>query len=165
MANEETKYDIEGFDLVTSALLDLVNSFPGLDDEVIGFATLDAENGIAMFPSSGAVVRVERESVTGNVHQECLYPFSVYYRAVGLTENRKIRVKEFLDNLGRWLEKQLIVIDDTGYVIKDYPPISGERKITKIARTSPAYQIQANNSVEDWGISLQAHYTNDFERS
>ena len=57
----------------------------------------------------------------------CLYPFYVIYRASGLNENRKARVKEWLDTLGKWLEQQKIVVDREEYVLSELPPLTDGR--------------------------------------
>ena len=160
------RYDIDGFDVVTAAVRALINQYPGLNNgEEIAFSTLGEDAGKALFPISGAVIETERESITGWVRQVCLYPFYVIYRAGGLSENRKAAVKEWLDNLGRWLERQAVTIDGKEYRLESYPLLTGERKFLSIARQTPAYLDRINdNQSEDWAISLSARYQNEFER-
>ena len=109
MAEEKkaVKYDIDGFDVITTALQELVNQFPELREREtkLHFSTLDDASGKAMFPVSGAVIESEKESITGHVTQVCLYPFCVICRASGTKPKRKADIKEWLDNLGKWLEK------------------------------------------------------------
>ena len=51
-----TKYDIDGYNVVSLALSDLLNSYPGLEDgEKITFSDLKEDFGIAFYPVSGAV--------------------------------------------------------------------------------------------------------------
>lgn len=166
MAEEKIVYDIDGYDVITKALLSLLNRFPDLRGETISFSTLNENHGIAMFPSSGAVVISDVEDITAHVTQECNYPFFVVYRAAGLSANRKVNVKEWLDRLGCWLEKQPIVIDDeTAEVLVAYPTLNGTRKFTEIKRTTPAYLDGINeNKSEDWVIALQAQYRNEFNK-
>lgn len=163
---DELRYDVESHDIVTNALRELLNAYPGLVlGEEITFSTLSSEGGIAMFPISGAVIQSENEDVTGHVIQTCLYPFSVIYRAAGLSENRKAKVKEWLDNLGRWLEKQNITLNGTEYELKEYPTLTGDREFLYIQRTSPSTLIETNtDKIEDWGITIQAQYRNEFEK-
>ena len=55
------KYDIDGFDVITTALQELVNQFPELrEGDEIAFSTLDDASGKAMFPVSGAVIESEK---------------------------------------------------------------------------------------------------------
>ena len=83
MADKPIVYDVTGTELLTTALRELINTYPGLNGETITFATLGADSGKAMFPTQGAVIQSERQSITGHVTQNCQYPFSIYYRAGG----------------------------------------------------------------------------------
>ena len=75
-------YDVDGYDVITSAVMDLLNNYPGLEEnDEIRFSVLDLSSGKAMFPSAGAVITMERISITDHVVQECQYPFSVVNRA------------------------------------------------------------------------------------
>lgn len=160
----EVRYDVDGFDAVTNAILYLLNSYP-LGEGDFQFATLDESGGRAMFPTSGAIIREERESITGHVFQRCLYPFNIYYRAAGLNERRKIAVKEWLDTLGRWLERQIVVDKGVAYSLELYPALNDGRKIESISRTTPAglANISANQT-QDWVINMQLAYTVEFDR-
>lgn len=164
--DKQVKYDIDGFDVVTVAIRELINQFPALSDgDEITFSTLDDTSGKAMFPISGAVIESEREGITGHVTQVCLYPFTVIYRASGTSQNRKANIKEWLDNLGKWLEKQSITIKDTTYKLDEYPTLTGNRKFLSIDRQTPGYLNNVNeNKSEDWAISISARYQNDFDR-
>lgn len=159
-------YDIDGYDIITSALLDLLNQFPGLaDGDEIAFATLGAENGKAIFPANGAVVETEKISVTGIVRQTCAYPFHLVYRASGLSESRKAKAKEWLDGLGRWLEGQPVTINGETYELDRYPALTGSRQFKSIRRSSPAYLSETEeNKAENWVIYLTARYENIFKR-
>ena len=94
---KEIKYDLDGYDIITNALMTLLNQYPGLGSDEIRFSTFGTESGIAMFPSIGAVVENERQSVTGKVYQSCNYPFNIVYKVAGVSESNKIQVKDFLD--------------------------------------------------------------------
>lgn len=165
MDNRQPVYDVQSYDIVTTALMDLLNQYPLLDGETITFGDLSAVYGKAMFPQSGAIVTNEVRDILGNREQTCAYPFVVLYRAGAMTPNNKISAKEWLDQLGLWLEKQPITVDGETYKITDYPPLSDNRKFTQINRTTPATlnDILANN-VEEWAITLTAQYTNKLYR-
>lgn len=157
--------DLDGEEIISTALMDLLNSYPALDSDRIQYATLSATKGKAIFPTSGAAVSDEISDVTGHVSQECSYPFIVIYRASGLTEARKEKVKEWLDNLGRWLEKQPVVIDGTEYKLDAYPDLTRGRKFKSISRSSTAYLDSINDDkAENWAITINATYTNEFYR-
>ena len=168
MAEKEktVKYDVDGFDAITPAIRSLLNEYPGLSDgDEITFAVLADDKGKAMFPVSGAIIETEKTSVTGRVTQVCLYPFFVIYRGSGLSESRKAAVKEWLDDLGKWLEKQPITINGETRTITDYPGLTGNRTILEIERTSPAYlESTETNKAENWAISLSVRYRNVYQK-
>ena len=147
-------YDIvtaDGSDNLTQAIMKLLNEFPQLDGE-IEFQTLDTTKGKAMFPNPSVAILTENESVTGHVRQMCAYAFTVVYRT-RTTATNKEKIKEWLDNLGRWLEHT------------KYPALEGEKEFKKIERTSQSYLYgETTDKAQDWAISLQATYTNEFDR-
>lgn len=167
MGNEKIiKYDIDGYEKVTTALTELLNQYPALDSgEEITFSVLEETSGIGMFPVSGAVVETEKTTITGKVTKVCLYPFYVVYRASGLNESRKARVKEWLDTLGKWLEQQKVVIDGEEYVLSELPPLTDGRKFLSIERQSPAYLDNTNeDKTEDWAIYISARYQYEYQK-
>lgn len=167
MAKEKiVRYDLDGYDAITSALRELLNQFPGLKrGEEIAFSELQEDTGIAMFPTSGAIVETEKTTITGKVTEVCLYPFFVVYRASGLSENRKAKVKEWLDTLGRWLEQKEVVIDDVRYKLEDLPPLTEGRVFLSINRQSPAYMDNTSeDKTEDWVVSISARYQYEYKK-
>ena len=168
MADEKKAvvYDVDGYDIITAVLLDLLNQFPGLaEGDEIAFATLGAENGKAIFPANGAVIEAEKISVTGTVRQTCAYPFHLVYRASGLPESRKAKAKEWLDSVGKWLEGQPVTINGKSYELDSYPPLTGSRQFKSVRRSSPAYLSETEeNKAENWVIYLTARYENTFKR-
>lgn len=160
--------DVDGAEAVSKVLLTLLNTFPGLKDsnKKVLFSTLSETSGIGFYPTSGAALLSSKEDITGHVTQVCLYPFSVIYRAAPKTELQKIRIKEFLDALGKWLELQPVVIDDTTHKLAEYPDIaSGNRVIKSISRTNPAHLNAAyDDGIEDWIISATLRYENEFNK-
>lgn len=158
------RYDFDGYEVVTSALRELLNEYPAIDEK-IAFSKLADDGGVAMFPTTGSVIQSERESITGHVTQVCLYPFYIVYRVAGLSENNKANVKEWLDSLGKWLEKQPIQVRGEEYKLAEYPTLTGNRKFLDIARTSPSYLESVNeNKSENWVVRINASYQNEFDR-
>lgn len=159
-------YDLDGQEVVTTALMDLLNQYPGLQSgEEIKFSSLNPDSGKAMFPTSGAAIRNEKKNIIGKVTQYVDYPIIVIYRASGLNQSRKEKVKEWLDNLGRWLEKQPISIGGREYTLEEYPALTGNRKFDEIKRTSVSYLDSENEShAENWAITITATYINEFIR-
>ena len=110
MANEKKPIskDATGYEVLTAAMKDLLNQFPGLhEDEEIKYEELEEEGGIAFSNNAGALVYAEKEDIIGCVHQTCQYPFFVVYRsASSARERQKMSIQEFLDALGKWLCKE-----------------------------------------------------------
>lgn len=161
---DQIKYDLDGYDTTTAALLDLLNQYPGLENGYeISLATLDEDSGIAMYPISGAVIETEKRFVTGRTLQVCLYPFYIIYRASGPSESRRAAIKEWLDSLGRWLEGRTITVKDVEHQLGEYPSLTGNRKFLSIVRQSPAYLDTVNeNKSENWAVYITARYQNTF---
>ena len=91
--DKEKQYplDVEGADYVTDALMNTLNSYPGLlSNEKFLFSSTNLSDGLNVAATSGAVIVEEHESVTGHVWQMCAYPFMVIMRASGLNSDRKI---------------------------------------------------------------------------
>lgn len=156
--------DVQGEEVITNALLSLVNQFPKLETgDEIKFGVLSENGGISFFPMSGAVIERDTTDILGNHEQICNYPFFIYYKASGLSENRKVSVKEWLDDLGRWLEKQPIIVGGTTSILSEYPTLTGNRKFITIRRTTPAtLDAVGAGQEESWAIRLVARYQNNF---
>lgn len=163
---KQVKYDIDGYDAVTSALRELINQYPALSNsDEIAFSTLGEDSGKAMFPVSSSVIETEKRSITGKVTEVCLYPFYVIYRASGLNENRKAKVKEWLDTLGKWLEQKKVLIDGKEYQLEEHPHLTDGRKFLSISRQTPAYLDTVNeNKSENWAIYISARYQYEYEK-
>lgn len=159
--------DIDGSEAVSKVLLELLNTFPGLSEKQrILFSTLSESSGIGFFPTTGAALQSDKEDVTGHVTQVCLYPFSVVYRTAPKSEAQRMRIKEYLDTLGKWLEQQPVLLNGKEYRLEAYPALaSGNRIIKTITRTSPAYINAAyQDGIEDWIIAARLSYENEFDR-
>ncbi len=167
MAQDNVQYDVNGYDIVTKALQDLLNQFPLLEEgESINFGMVDAEEGIAFFPVSGAIiVNATPLDITGHMEQLCAYPLIVIYKASGLNENRKAYVKEWLDTLGKWLERQIIIVNNQEIQLKSYPPLNNNRKFENIQRTAPSYlKDTTDDKVDTWAVNITAQYINEYDR-
>lgn len=166
MANLKAVIDVEGSDAVSSVLLRLLNSFPGLSGDVVAFSDLGEREGLAVFSSGGAMYQQNREDVTGHVYQRCLYPFVLIYRAAPRSEIQKLRIKEYLDLFGRWLEMQPVTIGGVDYKLEEYPELeSGNRRILNIERSTPSYlEGVYQDGVEDWRLTMSLVYENEFDK-
>ena len=167
MAKLKAVIDLEGSSAVSKVLAILLDQFPGLEEgDHIAFSTLPETGGKAFYPTSGAVFLENRESITGHVKQTCLYPFTLTYRFAPSTEAQRMRVKEFLDLLGQWLERQPITIGEERYQLEEYPSLeAGNRQIKTILATNASHlQAAYQDGIEDWVMSMQLQYTNEFDK-
>lgn len=159
--------DVDGTEAVSKVILSLLNTFPGLSqNQSIAFATLEETSGIGFFPTSGAAFISDMESITGHVRQVCVYPFSVVYRAAPKSEKQRMRIKEYLDTLGKWLEKQTVTLNGVACKLDAYPELdSGNRIIKSVSRMSSAYINAAyQDGIEDWIIMLRLIYENEYDK-
>lgn len=158
--------DQEGYVHITTALMDMANSYPGLqEDDRFMFSELPHEDGLSIIATSGSFIVEERESITGHVRQMCAYPFTVVYRASGLNQKRKMEAKEWLDTFSRWLTRQDVSINGKLYKLENWPQLDGGREIRNVLRQSPTYLASINeDKSEDWVAALVIQYRNEFDR-
>lgn len=166
MADETPRYDTDGFEEITQAILYLVNTFPELESgDSIAYATLREDGGKSLQPLDGAVIQTEKKYIYGDVSQTCLYPFYLIYRVGRPTENRRAAIKEWLDKIGRWLDRQPVQVGGQTVQLSAYPLLSGSRRFLSFDRQlqSPAFLYATNeNGTEDWAITLSAKYRYDY---
>ena len=156
------KYDLNGYEVVKDAILELINQCPAIETEV-SFGVLDETYGFAMIPISSSVIESRKKSITGKVTEVCYYPFSLVYRDAGMNEKRKLEVSEMLDNIGKWLEKQEIIVKNEVHKLFEYPALTGNRKILDIQRQTNSYLANTyEDKSEDWEIRITARYQNEY---
>lgn len=157
--------DATGYEVITEAMKDLLNQFPGLlPGEEVKYEELGEDSGIAFSNDAGALVYTEREDVIGGVHQTCQYPFFIVYRAASSAKERqKMSIQEFLDAFGKWLCREPTVIEDETYKLDGYPKLAGTRQIKKITRDNSYGTEPQTNGVQDWLLPVVVQYTNDIE--
>lgn len=155
--------DVTGYELLTRAVKDLLNQYPGLSGQKISFEELGEESGMAFSADAGALVMSERRSITDHVSQSCQYPFLVIYRTSATREYQKLNVTAFLDSLGKWLCKEPVEIGDFVYRLTDYPGLSSGRKITRITRNNSYGTVPNDNGSQDWILPVSVQYTNEFD--
>lgn len=157
------KYDLNGYEVVKDAILEIINQCPAVENN-ISFGVLGETYGFAMIPISSSVVESKIKSITGKVTEICYYPFSLVYRDAGMNEKRKLEVSEMLDNIGKWLEKQEIIVKDEVYKLSEYPALTGSRKFLEIQRQTNSYLANAyEDKSEDWEIRITARYQNEYK--
>lgn len=163
---EQYPQDIDGYEYVTNALMELVPLFPGLEDEEgFRFSSVPDGEGMSITPISGAKIYEQRENINGHVKQMCEYPFMVLYKASGLNQQNKIAVKEWLDTFADWLTKQPVTIKGTTYKLADWPELTGGREIRTVEKTTPAYLAGiSDDKCENWIMNMTIRYRNEFDR-
>ncbi len=166
MSEENKKMDVEGFEIVTDAIQSLLDAYPGLEKgEKIVFSNLESTSGIAWYPVSGGAIESEKRTITGRVIQMCSYSFFIIYRSGSTLSKRKAGIKEFLDSIGRWLERQQIKVNGETVQLEKYPILSEERKIEEIRRQSMAYlDSRTEDNIEDWVIGMSLRYRTEFHK-
>ena len=155
------RIDVAESDAMTKVINDLLNDCPLLeaDDSEILFSTLGKDSGFGWFPISGVIIVDEKQFVTGRKLSTYNYPFYIIYRVGEPKSKQKMNIKEYLDDIGRWLEKQKIIVEGTEVELKAYPKLSDDREITAVARQTPAYLDNTNdNGVEDWAVLIALNY-------
>lgn len=61
-ANTAVKFDVDGSEIMSKVLMELLNTCPALCGRRIAFSTLGEDDGLAFFPSVGAAITSEKES-------------------------------------------------------------------------------------------------------
>lgn len=166
MSEEKIVLDVAGYDIITNALQSLLDGFPGLfEGETIVFTDTEKETGIAWYVQAGGIIEKQKENIVGEVTQDCTYPFCVVYRAGNTPAKRKVTIKEFLDSLGCWLERQPVKINGENVQLREYPALTGSRKIMSVKRQTSAYLNDVSeDKTEEWIIYLALNYKNEFTR-
>jgi hypothetical protein len=165
MAQTQLRADVDGDKRISKVLVDLLNTFPGLPSgKTIAFSTLEETSGMGVFPLSGAAILTHKESITGHVRQTCLYAFAIIYRAAPANEDQRLYIKEWLDSLGKWLERAPVELSDETYQLEAYPATNDSRVIKSIARTQQANCDRVyEDGVEDWVLRCSLNYTNEYD--
>ena len=166
MNKQKVTIDFDGSEVVSQVILDLLNTFPGLSGKKFTFSELEENSGLGFFPSGGSVLESSTESITGQVTQVCIYPFTLVYRVAPRSEKQRLRIKGLLDAIGRWLEQQPVIIDGDPVKLEKYPEIpTGDRVIKSIRRTSSGtLNAVYDNKVEDWTLTASVRYENTFDK-
>jgi len=156
-------YDATGYEVLTKAIAELLNTYPGLDGRIITFEELEPTKGICFSADNGAMIISEKRDILDHVTQTCQYPFFVVYRSAAVRSAQKMNVQAFLDTLGKWLCKEVAVIGENEYKISGYPDLTGDRKIRKITRSNSYGTEPSDKGVEDWLLPVTVEYTYEFD--
>lgn len=146
----DLKVDTRDGVMLTKPLLDFLNRYPNLQfGESIVFGDASHKDGLAMYPIGGALVVSETEDITGGHESNRQYPFYVVHKGGTGSSNRAISIKDFLDELGAWCERQ------------DYSSLNtSEIEVTAIDRqTVAAMESIEEDGTENWTIAISLFYT------
>lgn len=133
MADKPIGKDATGYEILTDAMKALLNQYPGLyENETIKFEELGKESGIAFSADNGALIYSEKEDICGTMHQVCQYPFYVVYRTASEKERQKLSVQKFLDNLGKWICREPVVVNGSETRLNAFPELSQGRVIKRM---------------------------------
>lgn len=158
------KEDPDGYKILTDAMKDLLNQYPGLEKgDVIKFEELEKNGGKAFFNDNGALVFSENEDICGVMHQICQYPLFVVYRTASLYERHKLNVQEFLDSLGKWICREPVTINDVDTRLITFPELSYGRVIKRITRGNSYGTEPQDTGVQDWVLPLTVRYEYNYE--
>ena len=163
--NKILKEDVRGFDVLQKAVVELLNSYPGLDGREITFGGLTEDGGIAVQTDSGTLVRSEIHDITGGVYRECQFPFYVVYRGDTSTERQRLLVTEFLTNLGAWICCEPVTIGGVEHRLSEYPALTGGRTIINIDPSNNYALIPNENGTQDWVLPVTVAYTHEFTKT
>lgn len=155
-------YDVTGYEILTNAVLALLSQFPGLNGGGIFFEELE-ESGIAFSADNGALIISERRSITDHVTQTCQFPFFVIYRTTSTKEFQKLQAQAFFDTLGKWICREPVVIDGKLMRLTSYPPLSDDRRITKVTRSNSYGLDPDDDGTQDWLMPVTVQYDNEFD--
>ncbi len=155
--------DHDGYEVMTKAVSELLNQYPGLDDRVVKFEELDTSNGIAFSADNGALVMSEKRTIVDHIIQTCQYPFFIVYRSASTRASQKVAIQTFLDSIGKWICKEPAVVGDEEITLESYPLLANGREIKRVTRNN-SYAVEPDaKGVQDWLLPCVVEYTNEFD--
>lgn len=156
--------DVTGYEVLTRAVYELLNQYPGLDDDsIVTFEDLDATSGIAFAADNGALVMSEKRNILNHITQTCQFPFFIVYRSASTREAQKLKIQTFLDSMGKWICREPAMINGELVTLDEYPQLAQGRKIKKATRNN-SYGVEPDaKGVQDWLLPVTIEYTNEFD--
>ena len=156
--------DATGYEILTEAMKALLNQYPGLEKgERIKYEELASDGGISFYADTGALIYSEKEDVCGTMHQVCQYPFLVVYRTASGRERQKLSIQKFLDNLGKWICQEPVIINGFETHLSAFPELSQGRKIKRITRDNSYGTEPQESGVQDWLLPITVKYEYEWE--
>lgn len=165
MADKPIGKDADGYEILTEAMKDLLNQYPGFHEgERVKYEELGTDGGISFYADAGSLVYSEKEDVCGMMHQICRYPFLVVLRTASDRERQKLSVQSFMDNLGKWICREPVVIDGAETRLEAFPELSRGRTIKRITRDNSYGTEPQENGTQDWLLPITVQYEYEWEK-
>lgn len=121
---------------VLEAVYKLIKECPFMEEKTVKFDFLDIEeDSIAVLSTPGACI--ESKDILGGFTGSL--PFILGHKGRQSSDNRKIKTVDLLNNIGKWLGKEKVNIEDKEYILTEYPALSEDRKITRIEQQTVPY--------------------------
>ena len=156
--------DATGYEVMTKAVSELLNQYPGLNDRIVTFEELEATSGIAFAADNGGLVMTEKRDILDHITQTCQFPFYIVYRSASTRAAQKIKIQTFLDSIGKWICGEPAEVDGELITLDEYPPLTQGRKIKRVTRNN-SYGVEPDaKGVQDWLLPVTVEYTNEFDR-
>lgn len=156
--------DATGYEVLTKAVSELLNQYPGLNDRIVTFEELEATSGIAFAADNGGLVMTEKRDILDHITQTCQFPFYIVYRSASTRAAQKIKIQTFLDSIGKWICGEPAEVDGELITLNEYPPLTQGRKIKRVTRNN-SYGVEPDaKGVQDWLLPVTVEYTNEFDR-
>ncbi len=161
----ERVIDPDGYDVITTAILDLFNEYAEIIGKEIFFEVLGENSGLSFQAAGGAEVISDTKSVTGKITEYCQFPIIFVYRTASTQEYQKLQIQTFLDTLGKWICMEEVKINGENYRLTEYPKLTRGRKITSVRRNNSSPKEPNADGVQDWGLPLYIYYTHEYYRN
>lgn len=148
MAEEKEPLSVAEQSIISKALVNLINSYGELPEEVYASWQYISDNDrLAVCSMQGAVKTEEYLCMPGEESFDGQFPFFILYRVIPDDISDRINGQDFLDTLAEWLEKA------------ELPKLTGGRTITEIKRTSTSFLAERmENGMEDYQCNFNLIY-------
>lgn len=155
--------DAAGYEVLTKAVSELLNQYPGLNGRIVSFEGLEESSGIAFSADNGPLIMQETVDIIDHVTQRCQFPFFIVYRSASTRPDQKVRIQAFLDSIGKWICKEPAEVGGEEVTLDEYPELAAGRKITRVTRDN-SYGLEPDaKGVQDWLLPVTVTYTNEFD--
>ena len=112
-------------------------------------------SAVGVFPEHGAVY--DQRFISGSFMAS--YPFVLRRRTRQTDDEGRINVETELDKIARWLCGEVIEVGATSYQLQNYPPLSDDRTIKEIEKTSTVFLAgQTVDGITDYAVYLTLRY-------